>query len=50
MAMSPRDDYDRDILDIIPERFDADADSHQARAGHRLRSYLTLGVAVLAVG
>lgn len=50
MAMSPRDDYDRDILDIIPERFDADADSRQARAGHRLRSYLTLGVAVLAVG
>lgn len=50
MAMNPRDDYDRDILDIIPERFDADADSRQARAGHRLRSYLTLGVAVVAVG
>lgn len=50
MAMNPRDDFDRDILDIIPERFDADADSHQARAGHRLRSYLTLAVAVLAVG
>lgn len=50
MAMSPRDDFDRDILDIIPERFDADADSHQARAGHRLRTYLTLGVAVIAVG
>ncbi|MGE5516691.1 MAG: SPOR domain-containing protein, partial [Bacteroidota bacterium] len=50
MAMPPRDDYDRDILDIIPERFDADADSKQARAGHRLRSYLTLGVAVIAVG
>jgi cell division septation protein DedD len=50
MAMGPRDDFDRDILDIIPERFDADADSRQARAGHRLRSYLTLGVAVVAVG
>lgn len=50
MAGSPNDDFDRDILDIIPERFDADADSHQARAGHRLRSYLTLGVAVVAVG
>lgn len=50
MAMNPRDDYDRDILDIIPERFDADADSRQARAGHRLRTYLTLGVAVVAVG
>jgi len=50
MAMNPGDDFDRDILDIIPERFDADADSRQARAGHRLRSYLTLGVAVIAVG
>lgn len=50
MAMDPRDDFDRDILDIIPERYDADADSHQARAGHRFRSYLTLGVAVVAVG
>lgn len=50
MAINPRDDFDRDILDIIPERYDADADSHQARAGHRLRSYLTLGVAVIAVG
>lgn len=48
MAMG--DDYDRDILDIIPERFDADLDSRQARAGHRLRSYVTLGAAVLAVG
>jgi hypothetical protein len=50
MALRPGDDYDRDIMDIIPERYDADADSHQARAGHRLRSYLTIGVAVVAVG
>lgn len=50
MASNPHDDFDRDILDIIPERFDADADSSQARAGHRLRTYLTLGVAVVAVG
>ena len=50
MAMRPSDDYDRDILDIIPERFDADADSHQARAGHRLRSVVTITVAVIAVG
>lgn len=50
MAMDPRDDFDRDILDIIPERYDADADSRQARAGHRFRSYLTLGIAVVAVG
>lgn len=50
MAMGSGDDYDRDILDIIPERFDADADSRQARAGHRFRTYLTLGLAVIAVG
>ncbi|MBI2236889.1 MAG: SPOR domain-containing protein [Magnetospirillum sp.] len=46
----PGDDFDRDLLDIIPERFDADADSHQARAGHRLRTGLTLAFAVVAVG
>lgn len=48
MAMG--DDFDRDILDIIPERFDADPDSRQARAGHRLRTVITLVVAVAAVG
>jgi cell division septation protein DedD len=46
----PDGGFDRDILDIIPERFDADADSHEARKGHRLRSALTLLVAVLVVG
>jgi cell division septation protein DedD len=50
MAMNSGDDFDRDILDIIPERFDADADSRQARAGSRLRGYVSLGAAVLAVG
>ncbi len=50
MAMRPSDDFDRDILDIIPERFDADADSHQARAGHRLRTIVTISLAVVAVG
>ena len=50
MAMRPGDDYDRDILDIIPERFDADADSHQARAGHRFRTIVTLVLAVVVVG
>lgn len=50
MAMRPSDDFDRDIMDIIPERFDADADSHQARAGHRLRTVVTIAVAVVAVG
>jgi hypothetical protein len=50
MALRPGDDFDRDILDIIPERFDADADSRQARAGARLRTSVTLVLAVLAVG
>lgn len=50
MAKRPSDDYDRDILDIIPERYDADADSRQAKAGHRLRGIVTITVAVVAVG
>lgn len=50
MAGHSDDDFDRDILDIIPERFDADADSYHARAGSRLRNWLILGAAVLAVG
>lgn len=50
MALRPSDDFDRDILDIIPERYDADADSHEARAGHRLRGIVTIVAAVVAVG
>ena len=50
MAGHPDDDYDRDILDIIPERFDADPDSYHAGSSHRLRNWLILGGAVLAVG
>jgi len=50
MALRPGDDFERDILDIIPERYDADADSHQARAGHRFRTTITLVVAVVVVG
>ncbi|CCG40945.1 SPOR domain-containing protein [Magnetospirillum molischianum] len=50
MVLRPSDDYDRDILDIIPERYDADADSHEARAGHRLRGIVTIVAAVVAVG
>ncbi|MDA8232241.1 MAG: SPOR domain-containing protein [Magnetospirillum sp.] len=50
MSLRPGDDFDRDILDIIPERFDADADSRHARAGHRLRTTVTLIVAAVAVG
>jgi len=50
MAGHPDDEYNRDILDIIPERFDADPDSYPARSGLRLRNWLILGGAVLAVG
>jgi len=50
MADHRGDDFERDILDIIPERYDADADSHQARAGHRFRTTITLVVAVIVVG
>jgi len=50
MAGHPGDDFDRDILDIIPARYDADADSRQARAGSRLRVTVTLVAAVVAVG
>ena len=50
MALRPGDDFERDILDIIPERYDADADSHQARAGHRFRTTVTLILAVIVVG
>lgn len=50
MAGHPDDDYSRDILDIIPERFDADPDSYPPRSSLRLRNWLILGGAVLAVG
>lgn len=50
MAGHPDDDYNRDILDIIPERFDADPGDYAPPAGHRLRNWLILGGAVLAVG
>jgi cell division protein FtsN len=56
MAKRPyRDDFDqgefsRDILDIIPERYDSDEDSHEARAGSRFRTIITLVVAVAAIG
>jgi len=53
---SPRDPFDRDnldedreILDIIPERFDADPDSRQARRAAHTRLILTVSLAVLAV-
>ncbi|CAA7623718.1 SPOR domain-containing protein [Magnetospirillum sp. UT-4] len=50
MAGNRDDDFNRDILDIIPECYDADGDSRKARAGYRLRGYVTIAAAVLAVG
>jgi len=40
---------DREILDIIPERFDSDPDSRQARRAAHTRLILTVSLAVLAV-
>jgi len=50
--MALRDDrgsMDREILDIIPERFDSDPDSHYARKGAHTRLTLTIALAFLAV-
>lgn len=42
-------DEDREILDIIPERFDSDPDSRHARRAAHTRLILTVSLAVLAV-
>jgi hypothetical protein len=50
--MPLRDDrgfVDREILDIIPERFDVDPDGHFARKGAHTRLILTVALALLAV-
>jgi cell division septation protein DedD len=50
--MPSRDDrepLDREILDIIPERFDADPDSRYARKGAHTRLILTIALAFLAL-
>jgi len=44
-----RDRVDREILDIIPERFDADPDSQYARKTAHTRLILTIALALLAV-
>lgn len=50
MAKRPQqEEFDRDILDIIPERYDADEDSYEAQAGSRTRSIITIVVALVAV-
>ncbi len=50
--MPMRDDrgpIDREILDIIPERFDADPDSRHARKSAHTRLILTIALALLAI-
>jgi hypothetical protein len=51
MTPRPGDGLDRDILDIIPERFDGDADgeSPKGHAGHRIRNTLAMLLAVVGV-
>jgi hypothetical protein len=44
-----RDPMDRDILDIIPERFDSDADSRKARSSALSRLLMKLSLMVLMV-
>lgn len=44
-----RDHIDREILDIIPERYDADPDSQHARKTALIRTILTVSLALLAV-
>lgn len=49
--VKPRDPFDRDIMDIIPERYDGEGDDYYApRSGSRLKTWATIGVAVLAIG
>ncbi|PKU23675.1 SPOR domain-containing protein [Telmatospirillum siberiense] len=43
-----RDSFDREILDIIPERYDSDPDSHYARKGAHTRLILTVALGLLA--
>lgn len=42
-------DEDREILDIIPERFDSDPDSRRARRAAHTRLLVTISLALLAV-
>jgi cell division septation protein DedD len=44
-----REPYDREILDIIPERYDSDPDSQYARKGAHTRLILTVALGLLAV-
>ncbi len=47
--MAKRRGDEHDILDIIPERFDIDGESHHEQGGHRLRNTLAMLLAVVGV-
>jgi hypothetical protein len=49
MAKRPRDDVEREIMDIIPERFDADSGSMNARRSAHTRLILTIALGLLAL-
>ena len=51
MAKRPQqEEFDRDILDIIPERYNADEEHYDEDSGSRLRTIITVIVALFAVG
>jgi cell division septation protein DedD len=47
--MPMKGDFDREILDIIPERFDADADSRQARKSAMMRIIVSVSLGLLVI-
>lgn len=49
MAKRPRDSVEREIMDIIPERFDADSEGLGERRGGHTRLILTIALALLAL-
>lgn len=49
MAKRPRDSVEREIMDIIPERFDGDMDSMNARRGSSTRWILSIALGLLMI-
>ncbi len=49
MAKRPRDSVEREIMDIIPERFDADSENLGERRGGHTRLILTIALGLLAL-
>src|SRR5579871_1803340 len=49
MAKRPRDEVEREIMDIIPERFDSDSESESARRGSRTRIVFSIALGLLVI-